>query len=63
MMGWIAEHFGPRSAMMLSGAVPALAAVVIALILARSGKLRLKVSLKRRESLVSIVSRRGLARA
>ena len=63
MMGWIAEHFGPRSAMMLSGAVPALAAIVIALILARSGKLRLKVSLKRRESLVSIVSRRGLARA
>jgi MFS family permease len=58
LMGWIAQQFGARTALMISGAVPAIAAIVIALVLARSGRLRIRVSLARRESLVSIVSRK-----
>ena len=37
--------------------MPALAAVVIAALIARSGSLRLQVRLKRGESIVSIVAR------
>ena len=48
MMGFIAELWGVRTAMVISGAVPALAAVVIALLLARSGRLSLKIRMRRR---------------
>ena len=35
VMGWLAEHLGARPAMMISGGVPALAAIVIAVLLSR----------------------------
>lgn len=43
--------------MVLSGAVPALAAIVIGALIARRSRLRLRVSLRRREPLVAIVGR------
>lgn len=58
LMGWLAEQFGPREAMIVSGLVPATAAFVIALILARTGRLKVRVSLNPRDSLVRIVRRR-----
>jgi MFS family permease len=57
LMGGLAELLGPQTALVISGAVPALAAVVIAGLIARSGSLRLQVRLKRGESIVSIVAR------
>ncbi len=57
LMGGLAELLGPQTALVISGAVPALAAVVIAALIARSGSLRLQVRLKRGESIVSIVAR------
>ncbi|MEP6478329.1 MAG: MFS transporter [Rhodoglobus sp.] len=63
LMGTIAEHLGARVALMISGGVPAVAAIVIALVLARSGKLRLRVSLNRRDSFIAIVSRKKRPRA
>lgn len=43
VMGWIVDAIGPRDAMFLSGAVPALAAVGIAMLIARQGALRLRM--------------------
>lgn len=43
VMGWIVDAVGPREAMFLSGAVPAVAAVGIAILIARQGALRLRV--------------------
>lgn len=57
LMGGLAELLGPQAALVISGAVPALAAVVIGVLIARSGSLRLQVRLKRGESIVSIVAR------
>lgn len=45
LMGWIVEKFGAHIGMLVSGLVPALAAGVIALILARRHQLRLTVHL------------------
>lgn len=56
LMGWLAEALGPKTAMVISGAVPAAAAIVIALVLARSGRLRVKVT-ARRGRWVAIVPR------
>jgi MFS family permease len=56
LMGWLAEHLGPKNAMVISGAVPALAAIAIALVLARSGRLTVKVT-ARRGKWVAIVPR------
>lgn len=50
LMGWIVEQFGPRIGMLVSGLVPALAAVVIALVLAHRHQLRLAVTLRRSRS-------------
>ncbi len=47
IIGWLAEQLGPQPAMVISGAVPLAAALTIALILARSGKLRLRVTLSK----------------
>lgn len=57
LMGGLAELLGPQAALVISGAVPATAAIVIAALIARSGSLRLQVRLKRGESIVSIVAR------
>jgi MFS family permease len=46
MMGWIAETWGVRTAMTVSGAVPAIAAIVIAVLLARSGRLSLRFRMR-----------------
>lgn len=56
LMGWIAEMIGPKNAMIVAGTVPALAAIAIALALARSGRLTVTVR-PRRGSWVAIVPR------
>lgn len=48
MMGWLAEIWGVRTAMVASGVVPTVAAIVIAILLARSGRLALKFRLRKR---------------
>jgi MFS family permease len=59
LMGWVVETCGPHVAMMISGLVPASAAVVIAILIARSASLRLRVSLRGRRPTVAIVNRAG----
>jgi MFS family permease len=56
-MGWVVEHFGAHVGMVLSGAVPAVAAIVIGVVIARRSRLRVRVSLRRREPFVAIVGR------
>lgn len=58
LMGWLTEQLGARTAMMISGGVPAVAAVVIAVLISRSGQLRVTVG-ARRGSWISIVRRSG----
>jgi MFS family permease len=41
MVGFLAQHFGARSALMIAGLVPAVATVAIGLRLRRDGQLRL----------------------
>lgn len=60
LIGGLAEILGPQTALVVSGAVPALAAIVIGALIARSGSLRLQVRLKRGESIVSIVARSNI---
>jgi MFS family permease len=64
LMGWIVETNGAQFGMTLSGLVPAVAAVVIGIHLARRGHLRVRVSLQRTLPVVSIVRRidGGIAR-
>ena len=57
IMGLIAETFGSRAAVVVSGGVPFLAAVVISIVLARSGQLRLKVTPRLRGSWITIAPR------
>ncbi|WP_051389281.1 MFS transporter [Arthrobacter sp. 35W] len=57
LMGALAEHLGPQWAMVVAGAAPALAAVVIAVLLARRGELTLKVNLRSARHPVVIVRR------
>lgn len=57
MLGWIAEHADPHVALVVSGGVPALAALTVAVVLARKGSLRLKVDLKDRRRPLRIASR------
>ncbi|HEY8702928.1 MAG TPA: MFS transporter [Arthrobacter sp.] len=61
MLGWIAEHVDPHVALLVSGGVPALAALTIAVVLARKGALLLKVDLKDRRHPLRIVSRAAAA--
>lgn len=48
LMGWLTEQWGVRPAMVVSGIVPSVAAIVIAILLARSGRLTLKFRMRRR---------------
>ncbi|MEC5192224.1 MULTISPECIES: MFS transporter [unclassified Arthrobacter] len=57
MIGWLAEHVNPSTAILVSGGVPALAAATVAVVLARRGQLKLKVDLKDRRRIVKIVRR------
>jgi MFS family permease len=42
IIGYLDEHLGPRTGMLISGLVPALATVVVALKLARDSNLRMR---------------------
>jgi MFS family permease len=57
MLGWFSEHVNPHAALLVAGGVPALAALTVAVILARKGSLLLRVSLKDRRHPVCIVSK------
>jgi MFS family permease len=57
LMGWIAEHFGSSVAFVVAGALPALAGITVAIILARRHQLRVAVSLRTPRRLVRIVKR------
>lgn len=57
LMGWLAQTLGARPALVISGAVPLVAASVIGLILARTGRLRLRVNPRLRGSWVTITPR------
>ena len=57
MLGWIAEHTDPRIALLVSGGVPALAAVTVAAILAGKGSLQLRVDWRDRRNPVRIARR------
>lgn len=55
LMGWLAEHVDPHTAILISGGVPALAAASVAVLLARRGQLMLRVDLRSRRRLLRIV--------
>jgi MFS family permease len=55
IMGWIVSTYGPNVGMAVSGIVPALAALVIGIHLARRHELRLSVTLQGRTPRVAIV--------
>ncbi|RDV12048.1 MFS transporter [Arthrobacter sp. RT-1] len=55
MLGWIAEHADPHVALLVSGGVPVLAALTVAVVLARKGSLKLQVDFKDRSHPVRIV--------
>jgi MFS family permease len=57
LMGWIAEHWGSSVAFVVAGALPALAGITVAIILARRHQLRIAVSLRTPRRLVRIVKR------
>jgi len=57
MLGWIAEHADPHVALLVSGGVPALAAMTVATILARKGGLKLRMDLRGGRRPLRIVSR------
>ncbi|MDR7159393.1 MFS transporter [Arthrobacter sp. BE255] len=61
MLGWIAEHLDPHVALLVSGGVPALAALTVGVVLARKGALKLRVDLKDRRHPVRIVNRPAAA--
>lgn len=58
LMGWIAETWDARTAFVVAGLVPATAATVIALVLARTGRLTVRIDLRRLRTPVAIVRRR-----
>ncbi|MFU8946471.1 MFS transporter [Mycetocola zhadangensis] len=58
LMGVLIEQFGAHTGMVVSGGVPALAAAIVALVLARRGQLRLQVQRGRFGPMVSIAPRR-----
>jgi MFS family permease len=59
LMGWIVETFGAHIGMIVSGGVPALAAAIVGIVLARRGQLTLEVEVHRALPHVHIVPRSG----
>jgi MFS family permease len=57
MIGFIAEHLDPHAGLLVAGGVPALAAVTVAVVLARKGELTLKVDLRNRRGMLRVVRR------
>ena len=58
-MGWTVQQLGPHIALAISGLVPATAAVVIALLIARRASPRLRFGLRGQRPAVAIVNRVG----
>lgn len=63
LMGWITDSYGARIGFLSGGVISAVAAVVIGLVLARSGGLRLKIDLRRGHRHVAFVPRASAAPA
>ncbi|MGQ4487065.1 MFS transporter [Streptomyces sp. 372A] len=63
IVGWISDAYGPRTGMVVGGALSLAAAVGIGVILARLGGLRLKVDLRPGRPHVRFVQREQLAAA
>ncbi|MFC5501036.1 MFS transporter [Lysinimonas soli] len=57
IIGWIAQNLGAQAAFLVAGGVPALAGLVVAVILARRHQLTLQLDLRRPRRLVRIVKR------
>ncbi|MFD9813852.1 MFS transporter [Streptomyces sp. NPDC059080] len=57
LVGWITDSFGPRIGFLSGGLVSLLAAVLIGLVLARAGGLRLRIDLRRGHQHVAFVPR------
>lgn len=57
LMGWIAQTFGVTTGFVVAGGVPLVAAIVAGSVLARRGRLRLRVHLRSPRTLVRIVNR------
>jgi MFS family permease len=57
IIGWIAENLGAQVAFLVSGGVPAVAGLVVAIILGRRHQLTLQVNLRRPRQFVRIVKR------
>jgi MFS family permease len=55
LIGWVAETWGVREAMIVAGVVPALAAGAVAVILARSSRLSLRIRLTQRVPRLAVV--------
>ena len=57
IIGWIAQNLGAQAAFLVAGGVPAVAGLVVAVILGRRHQLTLQVNLRRPRQLVRIVKR------
>lgn len=57
IIGWIAQTLGAQAAFLVAGGVPALAGLVVAIILGRRHQLTLQVNLRRPRQLLRIVKR------
>ena len=57
MMGWIVSTWGPEIGMAVSGLVPAIASIAIAIHLARRHQLRIRVSIDRGSPRIAIIRR------
>ena len=60
VMGWIAENFGGQLAFLIAGAPPLVTALVLGAVLAHRQELRLRVDLRGRRRMLSIVRRTPL---
>ncbi|WP_329386237.1 MFS transporter [Streptomyces sp. NBC_01716] len=63
LVGWITDTYGPRVGFAAGGAVAALAAVGVGVMLARAGGLRVKIGMERGRPRVMFVPREKLATA
>lgn len=61
IIGWIAQNLGAQAAFLVAGGVPAVAGLVVAVILGRRHQLTLQVDLRRPGQLVRIVKRPQVA--
>ncbi|GGK13699.1 MFS transporter [Streptomyces camponoticapitis] len=63
VVGWVTDTYGPRVGFAAGGAVAALAAMGVGVMLARAGGLRLKIDMERGRPRVTFVQRERLATA